>query len=369
MQSIKLIGIKNNRYKKMKEDLLEVLSEMDMNIPIEEVYKVDDILKYELAAIPSILINDEVVLQQNNHVILPKEIKKAIETYFQPFYEVKNILVPVDFSDTSIAAFQYAQYLASLLDASLTVVHVHHIPSNAVDEYLAGTDIYDQLLKDKKDLLDTYVNLNLLKEGDRYFPIKEIKTIVKEGDPITELLKLSASTKYSMIAMGTFGAGNFTKLLFGSVASDVSRNAACPVLLVPKQIEFKGIKNVLYAGDHESANSKMLSDIALWAKKFDAHIHLVHINDDAKNSKKKKETFELEQLFDKKAAHLDLRMITVEADTVHSGIIDYSQQHQIDLVVLVTHQRSFWEKIMHRSVVQQMIKNTQVPLMVLHTNG
>ena len=369
MQSIKLIGIKNNRYKKMKADLLDVLSEMNMDIKVEEVYKVDDILKYKLTAIPSILINDEVVLQQNNHVMLPQEIKKAIETYFQPFYEVKNILVAIDFSDTSIAAFQYAQYLASLLDASLTVAHIHHIPSNFADQYMVGTDIYDKLLRDKKKLLDTYVKLNLLKEGDRYFPIKEIKTIVKEGDPVSKLLKLSSSSDYNMIVMGTIGVGKIEKILFGSVATSLSRNANCPVLLVPKQMEFGGIKNILYAGNHESANAKMLSDIALWAKKFDAHIHLVHINDKVKNQKKKMETFELEQLFEQKAAHLNLRMVTVEADSVRSGILEYAQEQSIDLVVLVTHQRAFWENIMHRSVVKQMIENTEVPIMVLHTNG
>jgi len=54
---------------------------------------------------------------------------------------------------------------------------------------------------------------------------------VSEGDPAEELIK--ASRDADLLVVGSRGSGGFAKLLVGSVSSQVTHHAACPVVIVP----------------------------------------------------------------------------------------------------------------------------------------
>ena len=53
------------------------------------------------------------------------------------------------------------------------------------------------------------------------------------GFPVEELI--SAGKDADMIVLGSRGAGGFTRLMMGSVSSQVAQHARCPVLIVPPE--------------------------------------------------------------------------------------------------------------------------------------
>lgn len=141
----------------------------------------------------------------------------------------KKILVPVDGSELSLDAFEQAVSLASLVDGTVTALHViEHLYSDYTvlegqDMISASSLIESETKEQVKAFMEDYIRKGN-EEG------LEVITLIKEGPVAHEIIDLSK--KYNLIIMGTHGRRRITSLLMGSVAEKVSRHAFCPVMLV-----------------------------------------------------------------------------------------------------------------------------------------
>lgn len=142
--------------------------------------------------------------------------------------QVKQILVPTDFSDTAAAALSYAKVLAEAFGASLQVLHVledplpgwkpsgHAVAVPAIREHMeqdAATGM-SQVLTDA--------------ERERF----RAQTATAWGKPFVEIVRYATEQGIDMIVMGTHGHGAIAHMLMGNVAERVVRHAPCPVLTV-----------------------------------------------------------------------------------------------------------------------------------------
>jgi universal stress protein A len=136
----------------------------------------------------------------------------------------KNILVPIDFSQASERALDYACSLASGLGAKVHVV-------NALDASLPELTITltDAMLESLRDGARTALN-KLVDPRRVLVPFGEIA--VKIGDPRDVILAEAETLHIDLIVMGTHGRRGLSRVFLGSVAEDVSRRSPCPVLLV-----------------------------------------------------------------------------------------------------------------------------------------
>jgi len=142
--------------------------------------------------------------------------------------EFKQIICPVDFSESSVQALAYAAALARWYDAQLTVLHV--VPTFEAIQ-LRGTLVEpvrtvtpmprEQVLEQMRR------SLNLADLSSRATPVAE------SGDPQATIIEQALSRKADLIVMGTHGRRGFKRLLLGSVTEAVLREAPCPVLTVP----------------------------------------------------------------------------------------------------------------------------------------
>jgi universal stress protein A len=143
--------------------------------------------------------------------------------------EIKRILVPTDFSETSDTALTHAGTLADSLEASLHLVHVFDDPyGNALVAELSPS-VYEsmrttELTQARRRLL------RRLPPADR----KQFQgsTAIVTGTPAEAIVDYAADRGMDLIVMGTHGRGGFAHLLLGSVAEQVVRTATCPVLTV-----------------------------------------------------------------------------------------------------------------------------------------
>ncbi len=137
---------------------------------------------------------------------------------------LENILVPVDFSDTSDEALAYARDLARSFDAALHLFHVVRDLSDAWSVELAGAalggfpDTFLRAAQERLDALDA--------GGLRH------DTITRVGQPHHEIIEYASTHNIDLIVMGTHGYGPVEHMLLGSVAEKVVRSAPCPVLTV-----------------------------------------------------------------------------------------------------------------------------------------
>ena len=147
---------------------------------------------------------------------------------------IHHVLCPIDFSEGSRHALDYAVMLARWYHARLSVVHVHQLsmPVYGVS-YLGPEGLQPIVLTEleRRQLLD-----RLEKEvaEDRTAAHLDIETALDEEANVAEaIVSRARTTPADVIVIGTHGRSGFERLILGSVAEKVLRKAACPVLTVP----------------------------------------------------------------------------------------------------------------------------------------
>lgn len=366
MNTLKLLGIQGDKkYKAWKEQALLAMLSSNINAKLVEVNDVDDIMSYNIESVPALLLNNKLILKQNNHLPDLEEIEDAIfHSLRSDKLRMKKIVVPTDFTEVAKNAYKYAKELAKELDAELKVVNVFYPEASAGDG--KSFKSVEEVEKEREDALDEFIQGENSQQFEGIIEDEFISRELVNGFPPDVLLELSEKEETDLIVMGTRSQkGSFDKLL-GSVSSKTAQNANCPVWLVPPEAEYKPIKNILYASNFESSNKKMVDRMIDFAGVFDANIHMVNVHKSKWKGDVKFDNHILEQLFRKNGRAIEFRMTTVESETVWEGLYAYANEHNIDAIVLVTKQRSFWENLFHKSITKEMVMRAQIPLVIFH---
>jgi nucleotide-binding universal stress UspA family protein len=144
---------------------------------------------------------------------------------------LERILVPVDFSDCSLDAVEYAAVVAQQAKASLLLLHVLEPVSYGLDFTLGHSRTREQVRETwTKRLEELAASLRV-----RQVPVE---SQLRGGLPADSILDSARTLPCDLIVMGTHGRRGISHVFSGSVAEAVLRKALCPVLTVrnPKAI-------------------------------------------------------------------------------------------------------------------------------------
>ncbi len=136
----------------------------------------------------------------------------------------KVILVPVDFSENSEQALDYACELAAKVGSTVRLVHAFAAPPKGLQVALSES-ILENLVKEHYDGLEKLAQAR--RERASFG-----EHTVEVGDPRDTILDTVKALGADLVVMGTHGRRGLTRVMMGSVAEDVIRNAPCPVLVV-----------------------------------------------------------------------------------------------------------------------------------------
>lgn len=138
---------------------------------------------------------------------------------------IQRILAPLDFSDCSLDALEYAIFVGKAFDAALTIQHVLEPVAFGLDFTLRHVEERRQQRKQVEawfsDLGSSLDALGL-----------RVTHVVTAGEPVDSILARSEEQRCDLIVMGTHGRRGVSHLVSGSVAEGVLRKAGCPVLTV-----------------------------------------------------------------------------------------------------------------------------------------
>lgn len=140
--------------------------------------------------------------------------------------ELRNLLLPVDFSEPSLKATEYAVSLAHRFEATLHMLHV-------IEDPVVYLPMFESYPLPTKSQFETYAQdrlENWIAQDDAE-GIK-LELLWRHGKPHIEVIDYASDNSIDLIVMGTHGRGVAAHLLLGSVAEKVVRKAPCPVLTV-----------------------------------------------------------------------------------------------------------------------------------------
>jgi len=144
--------------------------------------------------------------------------------------EFKNILCPIDLSETSSRTLAYAVALARWYEARLTVLHV--VPSFDPMQVRTGA------IGDHISLVTPMTREEVLTELRRTVEAAgagslDVAFATEAGGAAGTIVDQAVRTAADLVVMGTHGRSGFERLLLGSVTEKVLRKSPCPILTVP----------------------------------------------------------------------------------------------------------------------------------------
>jgi nucleotide-binding universal stress UspA family protein len=161
---------------------------------------------------------------------------------------MKNILVPIDFSDATEKILDKAVEFAKAFDANLLIIHV----VTPVTESIKNKVEYQTLptlgelgsgytSTVRYDVVREQIAHELKKEHSHLLKIKsdltdkgvKVRALLVEGEIINTILKETDEINASLIIIGSHGHGPWHKALLGSVADGILKNTKIPLVIIP----------------------------------------------------------------------------------------------------------------------------------------
>ncbi|MBN1572146.1 MAG: universal stress protein [Deltaproteobacteria bacterium] len=142
--------------------------------------------------------------------------------------KIDKIIVPIDFSETSDLLMEYAVTFVEKFGAKLYIIHI--VEDFSRYSYIAVPHVsldrvMEEILKVAEMELKDYCSKKL--EGKTDYEL-----ILSRGDAYKEILRFSEEKDADLILIGSHGQSGLERVLFGSTAERVIRNAKCPIMMI-----------------------------------------------------------------------------------------------------------------------------------------
>ncbi len=273
---------------------------------------------------------------------------------------MKKILIPCDFSDSSEHAMNYALDLASLLGSDLVLVHINQFPVASPEVGLSAYTYQDA----DKDSMDALNNLRLKIIMERNFT-GEISCFTETGEFSQEMEKYTHEHQVDLIVMGISGHGNkLMKTLVGSSAVSVGKKAACPVLVIPPESTFKKPHTIAFACEYESEVQLEPGFLKVEeiAKALACQVNLVHVVPQDKQGGLP----EHDSYFEHQHRSVINKTYLIHEKKATEAILNFLKDHDVDMVAVEPKKYTFFERLFHHSVSNDIVFYSPVPVLLVH---
>lgn len=197
---------------------------------------------------------------------------------------LEKILVPTDFSDSSLIAVSQAGELARHFHSAITLLHINEVSVLHSLNGPLGIGIRSAATETPEHLSRLQQHLNAFATDE--LSGVSVKRILCCGDPATLIVRRACEEKSDLIFMPTHGGGIFRRFLLGSVTAKVLHDAACPVWTGAHLEECPALKpadihHVMCAVDFGPQSSNTIQWAAFVASALQARLTVVHAAMDA----------------------------------------------------------------------------------------
>jgi len=292
-----------------------------------------------------------------------------------------KILVPTDFSDTARCALAHAINLARKFEGEIHLLHVAEIPTPAIPDL--PLDIID--IVEEKGIADLDELVNSFE-----MDLPEITRVVRAGipskPPADVVLEYAKDLQADVLVMGTHGRRGARRFLLGSVTEEVVRRSICPVLTIRKQKKvylMPSVHKILVPIDFSDASKKLVDLAAEFALKLDAKLTLMHVVDI--------EFYPYYGLTEDPVRLIERNMIDIAMDKLNDTVEmlrdqgvranwetdtgrtvrvvnEYAERKEIDLILVGSHGRSGFDRLMLGSISEKVLRSAPCPVMIMNTS-
>lgn len=284
-------------------------------------------------------------------------------------------IVPIDFSKASLNASFTALELAGKLNARIKLIHAYSLPETrptSIDDtdFYAGTFInYADIREEAEKNMAAFLEKINAYCTQKALPKVPVTFNLLTGIPDEITLYTAQSENAKLIIMGVSGKDVRTFEPMGKIASHVVEKSDIPVLVIPEDIEFKGLenfKNILYTTSFDESDFAAIGKLISIAQWPNMNIHCVHIGAEEKDQWDKMKMEGLREYFHKIYGKTNVECDLIFSKDIIEALDEFITSRKIDLISLTTRKRNIISKIINPSIARKILYHTQIPLLVFH---
>jgi len=277
---------------------------------------------------------------------------------------MKNILVLTDFSENAKAAEKYALQLAVNVNGNLilyntfsrqremisgNVVWPHSTPSS---ELQSISNLQARVSELKHELEEV--------NDDAHKP--EIRDMGNAGSLTDNLNEIITENEIWLCVMGTKGESFANNVLFGSNVFKVLEKINCPLLIIPKEAEYRELKKIAYATDFRSSDVGVVNWLYELTDPLKIELILVHVSSDTIADKEQDVLKNQEKIY--KSQFPKTAIEFYEGENIQDSLHKIEEQMDVSMLALLHRRHEFFESVFQPSISHKMIKHTEIPVLI-----
>ena len=275
-------------------------------------------------------------------------------------FKIEKILIPIDFSETSMLAMEHASFTAKLFKAELVLLHVvekHWEKFSIVVPEMRIAEPDDIIKAIEKRLEGIAADIR------KTHGIKST-CITANGTIFSEIISVSKEHNVDMIIMGTHGTSGFAEFFIGSNTYKVVTSSECPVISVQTHALKLGFNDILLPIDDSAHSRQKVNHAIVLARHFSAKLHIVGLADFEDGTELNKFEIKLDQI----EAYINKCDLTCTKEILHGKnqaqmTFEYAQTHGTDLIIIMTDQDENMTGRLMGPYAQQIVNHSKIPVM------
>jgi len=279
--------------------------------------------------------------------------------------KIATILVAVDPGNASRSAFEQALRLALFLKAQLIAVSVtpryegnmHRWKISNADEQLS--EPFQRCLEEAKQLA--------AEKG------QQVRTIHTIGDPVDEIVRLAEEEQAGVVLMGYPKRSRIERVILGRTTAKVIGCSPCDVLMVPEHsvVNFSRILVGIDGSRYSMEAGQRALELAM---AFGGEVHALTVIDIPVErgflygvlDEARRKSFSPLQTLAGQGERLGVRVVTeIREGSPYATLVKYSEEKNIELIVLGTYGRTALGDILMGSVVERVTSLSSLPTLVV----
>lgn len=277
---------------------------------------------------------------------------------------METIILATDFSDAALRAGKYAAALTRQIPVTRLILYHSYYEMVTVERPLTDAEYFSEL---KRDSFERLKDLR-----SRLAPLTAAGVVIEcitSISPLQDAVGVDfVKENAELIVMGITGKSKMKEKLMGSQAVMAARNTTIPLLLVPFEASYERIKRVVFAWDMEHSEKTFPENL------FKKILHILQaellvINVDYKNKNFRAETIGEQEFMHHSLDPEDAKYFYSNHPDAVSGIIDFAERHQADLVMVIPRKRTFPANLFQKKVTRKLAFHIKIPLLILPPKG
>lgn len=260
---------------------------------------------------------------------------------------MKNILVPIGSNKNAKNTLQYAIDFAVGTNAKIYVIHVFGVSKMAS----SMKNIDSVLEKDSEHELDEVLN-QIDKKG-----VEIISKSIK-GNVIDSIERVANQLHVDLIISSAKSISTDDKVYLGKIAGGLIKDTQLPVLVIPKNYQFKKVSKILMAIKSGIISSNnMLAPLKNVINRFNSKLDLLRVVTPSSLSEDTQLNEELEEL--------KTNYKTSENATIFQGVLEHIHEANPDMLCVIRRKRGFFKRLWEDDRVYKKDFESRMPLLIL----